>query len=126
MKPEKFSIRKRLKSFTYAFSGLKMLFRDEHNAFIHLVVVVIVSALGIYLNISWFEWYAVILCFGLVIGLEAMNTAIENLADFRSPEKNESIKRVKDIASAGVLIAAIASFIIGLMIFLPKIMELME
>jgi len=70
------------------------------------------------------EWIAVVVAFGFVIAMEIVNSAIENIADFVSPEKHEMIKKIKDLAAAAVLIAAITAFIIGLIIFVPKILLL--
>lgn len=119
-----FSISKQLKSFTYAFNGLKILVREEHNAWIHIAITVCVVIAGFLLHISLIEWIAVILCVGLVFSLESINSAIENLADFVSPQKNEIIKKAKDLSAAAVLIAAFCSVIVGMIVFLPKIIAL--
>lgn len=121
MKQEKFSIAKRLKSFTYAFSGLRMLFREEHNAWIHLFATVCVIVAGFVFHISPLEWVAVVFAIGLVIGGEAFNTAIEILADVVCPERDERIKKVKDLSAAAVLVSALAALTIGLIVFIPKI-----
>jgi len=115
----------RLQSFRYAFNGLIMLFREEPNARIHLLATVIVVLLGMYFNIFALEWVGIILSIGLVIAMEALNTALENLSDFVSPEKQSAIKKTKDLAAAAVLVSAITAFIIGVIIFLPKIIELL-
>ena len=119
--PEKFSWAKRLAGFRYAFNGIKILIKEEHNARIHLFVACCVLIAGALLKISTREWIAVIFCIGGVIALELINSAIENMADFLTKEKNESIKKIKDLSAGAVLVAAIASAIIGLIIFLPKI-----
>ena len=119
-----FSISKRLKSFTYAFNGLKILVKEEHNSWIHIAITICVVIAGFLLHISLTEWLAVILCMGLVFASELINSAIENLADFVSPQKNEIIKKVKDLSAAAVLIATFCSVIVGLVVFLPKIVAL--
>ena len=123
MKHQSFSIIKRLKSFSYAFNGMKILIKEEHNARIHLFATIIVLLAGFVFRISTNEWIAIILSIGFVISLEIINSAIENIADFISPEKNEKIKKIKDLSAAGVLISAITSFVIGLIIFVPKILK---
>ena len=123
MKQENFSVQKRLKSFKYAFNGLKILFWEEPNAKIHLFVTLCVLIAGFAFRISVGEWIAVILCIGLVIALEALNSALENLADFVSPDKHETIKKVKDLAAGAVLVGAVASAVVGVMVFLPKVVE---
>ena len=122
MKPtESFSIRKRIKSFYYAFNGLKIIILKEHNFRIHLLAAVIVIAAGIFFNISAMEWMTIVLIITLVLTLEIVNSTIEKLADFVSPEKNNTIKTVKDMAAAAVLLAAIAALIIAAIIFIPKV-----
>jgi len=105
-------------------NGLRILIREEHNARIHLFVSVCVVIAGVVLNISAMEWVAVVFAIGLVFSLEAMNSSIENLADFVSAEKHNWIKKIKDLAAAGVLIGAIAAVVIGLIVFIPKILGL--
>ena len=102
---------------------MKILIKEEHNARIHLFATIIVLLAGFVFRISTNEWIAIILSIGFVISLEIINSAIENIADFISPEKNEKIKKIKDLSAAGVLISAITSFVIGLIIFVPKILK---
>ena len=118
-------IRKRITSFRYAFQGIATLFRETPNAAIHLVMAVFAILLGLFFPISATEWLAVIIVIGLVFALEAVNTSIETLSDFVTKERNESIKKVKDLAAAGVLMATIAALAVGILIFLPKIIELL-
>ena len=119
--PKKFSFRKRIASFRYAFNGLKILIKEEHNARIHLFAAVCVLIAGILFQISTLEWAIVLFCIGWVFALELINSAIENTADLISEEKNETIKKIKDLSAGAVLVAAIASATIGLIIFLPKL-----
>jgi diacylglycerol kinase len=120
----KFSLSRQAKSFKHAFYGISIFFKEEYNARIHLLAAVLVVIGGIVLKISVTEWVAVILSMGLVLTAEIINTSIENLADFVQPEKYPQIKKVKDLAAAAVLVTAIAAFIIGLIIFLPKLLAL--
>jgi len=119
--PNKFSIKERPVGFRYAFNGLKILMKEENNARIHLFTACCVLIAGVIFRISTFEWIAVVFCIGLVFALELINSAIENTADFITTERNETIKKIKDLSAGAVLVAAIASAIIGLIIFLPKI-----
>jgi diacylglycerol kinase len=123
MKNQKFSISRRLKSFRYAFNGLKILLKEEHNARIHLMAAIVVVIAGVFFETSTSEWIAIIFAIGFVISAEIINSSIENIADFISPEKHEKIKKIKDLAAAGVLISAVTALIIGMIIFLPKILE---
>ena len=124
MKEEKFSFAKRLKSFTYAFNGLRVLLREEHNSRIHLFATVCVVVAGFVFRISPIEWVAVVFAIGMVFTGEIFNSSIEDLADVVCPERDERIKKVKDLAAAAVLVSAIAALIIGLIVFIPKIIAL--
>jgi diacylglycerol kinase len=124
MEHQKFSIIKRIKSFGFAFNGLKILIKEEHNSRIHLFAVFCVLVAGFFFKLSANEWIAVVFAIGFVISLEILNSAIENIADFISPEKHYLIKKIKDLAAAAVLISAITAMITGLIVFLPKILAL--
>jgi len=121
MKHQKFSISKRLSSFKYAFNGLRILVKEEHNSRIHFLAAILVLIAGFLLKISALEWLIIIFAIGFVIATEIINSSIENIADFISPDKDERIKKIKDLSAAAVLISAITAFIIGLIIFIPKI-----
>jgi len=125
MKDEKFSIMNRIKSFKYAFAGLKVLIQEEHNARIHLLTTLLVIITGFLLDVSTVEWAALVLAIGLVISLEAINAAIENIANFVSPEKHEMIKKIKDLSAGAVLVGATTAIVIGAIIFIPKIMDIL-
>ena len=111
-----------LRSFKCAFEGVKVLLKEEQNARIHLLIMLAVIIAGIIFSISYLEWIALILSIGFVFALEIVNTAIENLADFVSPDKHQKIKKIKDLSAAAVLTGALAALIIGGIIFLPKIL----
>ena len=123
-KQQRFSLSRRLESFKYAFQGLHTLFREEHNAWIQLFAAVCAVAGGALFRISVYEWISVIFAIGIVIAAESFNSSIEHLADYISPEKNEMIGKSKDLAAAGVLITALTALVIGLIIFLPRIVAL--
>lgn len=123
MKESKFSITKRLKSFSYALNGLKILFKVEHNSWIHLVATGIVIIVSVAVSLNIYEWAVIIFCVGLVFTAELFNTAIENIADFLTTEKNNKIKTIKDLSAAAVLISALTALTIGLIIFVPKIIS---
>ncbi len=120
----KFSIKNRLNSFKYAFNGIRILLEEEPNFGIHYLAAVCVVMGALAFRVSLMECAMLILVIGVVVAFEIMNSSIENLADFVTKEKNEHIKKLKDIAAAGVLVSAITAFIIGLIIFIPKIIEL--
>ena len=121
----KFSIKARLASFKNAWRGMTVFIRQEHNAWIHCAMTVLVIVAGLLFHISTTEWIAVFFAIGLVLAAEAINSAIERLSDVVQPEKDVRIRDVKDISAGAVLICAIAAAIIGLIIFLPKLIALL-
>ena len=124
MNSQNFSIRKRLKSFLYAFNGLKIALKEEHNTRIHFAATLCVLALAVFFDINTYEWIAIIFAIGFVFTMELINSAIENLIDFISLEKHDTIRKIKDLSAAAVLISAFVALLIGLIIFLPKILTL--
>ena len=123
MKNEGFSWKRRMRSFRYAFNGIRLLVGGEANARIHCVAAACAVTAGICLDISRLEWIAVTFAIGMVLAAEAVNSAIEALADRVSPEYDEAIKRTKDLAAGAVLLLAIAAAVVGLIIFLPKLVS---
>lgn len=113
-----------MKAFKYAIQGIGQFVKEPH-ARIHLISTAIVVALGFYLSVSKTEWYILLICCALVLSMEAINSALEYLTDIASPEIQPKAGLVKDIAAGAVLIASIFAAIIGLMIFVPKIIELL-
>jgi len=116
-----FSLKERLVSFSFAFKGIKFFFTTQHNTWIHSISTIIVVVIGIYLKISATEWCLIIFAIGLVFVSELFNSSIELLTDLVSPEFNPKAGLVKDLAAAAVLLSAITAFVIGLIIFWPKI-----
>lgn len=114
-------MKKLIKSFKYAFEGISTGIKEEQNMKIHIAIIILVIIFGIILKISKIEWIICIALFGLVISMELINTAIENTVDLVTKEKNEQAKIAKDVAAGAVLVSAIASAIVGLIIFIPKI-----
>lgn len=119
----KFSVQKRLESFKYAFNGIKIILRNEHNVWIHTAIATVVVLFGFWLQLSKSEWLFVIFAIGLVLISEGFNTAIEHLSDAVSESYNQKLKWAKDIGAGSVLLAAICSAIIGLLIFIPHLIE---
>ena len=113
-------ILKMLRSFRHAFAGLRFLM-EENNARFHVFVAVIVLSAGFYIKLSSIEWAIIVAQIGLVLVVETLNTAIEKLCDFVSPEYHQLIGKVKDLAAAAVLIMSIVAIIVGIIIFLPKL-----
>lgn len=112
--------KKLINSFKYAFKGIVSALLSERNMKIHVNIMALVIIFGLILNISVGEWFVCIICFAIVISAEMFNTALEQMVDIAMPEKDPRAKFVKDVAAGGVLVMAIASLVIGLIIFVPK------
>jgi diacylglycerol kinase len=121
MEQKKFSWKERGNSFSYAWDGIKAVFRTEHNTWIHLALTVVALTLGFILKITTGEFLAIIIIMTMVWMAEIFNTAIEKTMDFISKEKHPQIKLVKDLAAAAVLVTAVAALIVGAIIFIPKL-----
>jgi diacylglycerol kinase (ATP) len=117
-----FSVRARLRSFRYAFGGLHSFFNTQHNAIIHLLMTMIAFSAAVFFNVSEGEAIAITLAAALVWVAELFNTAIEKLADMVSKDFHPGIKFIKDVSAAAVLIAAMAAFLTGAIIFLSKLL----
>lgn len=98
--------------------------REEHNSRIHLSATIVVVMAGFFFQLSALEWVAIVFAIGMVIALELVNSAIENIADFVSHGRNDQIKKIKDLSAAAVMVSAFAAVIIGLIVFVPKIVDL--
>lgn len=110
-------MRSRLKSFVYAFRGIVQLFVTQPNARIHAVAAVGVVAAGFGFRVSAIEWCLLVLSMGAVLGAEAMNSAVETLADEVSEQRRERIGLAKDLAAGAVLLVSIGATLVGVIIF---------
>ena len=112
--------------FVDALRGIGSVFKSERNFRIHMAAALAVVVLGVVLKSSAGEWLAIILCIGFVLVAEVLNTAIEYLADVVHPEMDPGIRRAKDAAAGGVLIASVAAASVGAIVYLPKLWELLS
>ena len=117
---------KRILSFKYAITGIIHMLRHEPNARIHLIASLVVVFLGVYFRIEKLEWLFITLAIGMVFSAELFNTSLESITDIISPEKNKKAGQAKDTAAGAVLIAAVAAAVIGMVIFLPRIIILVN
>ena len=111
-----------LHSFYYAIVGIILCIKEERNIKIHLIITILVALAGIYFGINKIEWLILIQCIGFVLSLEVMNSAIERNVDLVTKEYHPIAKNAKDIAAGAVLIGTVVSVIIGLIIFIPKLL----
>lgn len=120
----KVKTKKLINSFKYAGEGIVSSFKTERNMKIHIFIMLVVILAGILLKLSAIEWIICVLLFAIVISAELFNTAIETIVDMVSPEKNEKAKLAKDVSAGAVLVVAIGAAMVGLVIFVPKVVEL--
>ncbi|WP_045114111.1 diacylglycerol kinase family protein [Microscilla marina] len=119
-------IKKRLKSFGYAGKGIKFFFVTQPHAKVHTVMAFMAIVLGIGFDIARTDWLAIVVAIGLVLVAETTNTALEELVNFVSPDYHKQAGIVKDIAAGAVLLAAITALVIGVLVFLPQIVKLIQ
>ena len=115
-------MKKLINSFKYAIEGLINVTHNEKNLRIHFIIMTCVIISGLIVKLTTFEWIICIILFGLVISAEIFNTALEKTLDYVNKEYDEKIKFIKDASAGAVLSIAITSAIIGLIIFLPKLL----
>ena len=116
-------LNKRKQAFGYAFKGIYSMFMTEAHAKIHLLATICVITCGIIFKIERWEWCAVLICIGGVLMAEAINTAIEKIADAITKERHPLIGAAKDIAAGAVLLLVIAAIATGLIIFIPHMIK---
>lgn len=117
-------IRGRLRSVKFALKGVKLLITTEDSIKTQVFFAILITIIGFYFSISINEWMFQIIAIALVLVAEALNTAIEKLADFMHPDYDEKIGFIKDVAAGAPAFAALFSMIIGSIIYLPKIITL--
>lgn len=121
---KRFSLVARLKSTTHAFRGLGIFIKTTHNSWMHFFFGALAIYMGFLLKISEMEWFMIIISIGLVIITEVLNTAFEIDIDLTSPTYHPFARDTKDVAAGAVLISVLVAGVVGLIIFLPKIIVL--
>ncbi len=122
--PNRFSIAKRVKSLHYAIRGVVLMLRSQHNAWIHAVATLMVWFFGFYFRLAAAQWCILVLAIMAVWTSEALNTALEFLADVASPEIHPLVEKAKDVAAGAVLISAIGAVTIAILILGPHFYDL--
>ncbi|HUH38783.1 MAG TPA: diacylglycerol kinase family protein [Spongiibacteraceae bacterium] len=119
-----FDLRARWQSLRCAVAGLADLLRDQPHARLHALAAVVATGLGGWLGLSRLEWVLLVLTIGLVWAMEALNSALEYLADASVPQQHPLVRKAKDVAAAGVLLAALAALVNGVLLFGPPLYRL--
>ena len=111
---------KRILGFKYAFRGAWMLLKNEASIQVQAAIAIIMTGAGFYFQISTIEWIAQCLAIGLVLSIEGLNTAAEEIANFVHPDYHNKIGYIKDVAAGAVFFAAITAIVVGGFIYIPK------
>ena len=116
----------RADSFFFAWKGLKLILKQESNFRLQFVLGILALVTAAILKCSVAEWAIVLLCCALVLAAEAVNSVVEELVDWIQPDHHEKAGKIKDMAAAVPFIASAFAFVTGLLIFLPKIWEIIR
>ena len=122
---KQFGLKRIISSIKNSWNGLKVAYKNEQSMYIHLTATVLLLLFSFFLKISMIQWLIVIGIIGLTLVVELLNTAIESTVDLVTKDFHPLAKIAKDTASAAEFILTISAFIISLMIFIPKIMDLL-
>ncbi len=106
-----------VKSFKHAVNGIIWAFKNERNMKIHGAITVLVLISGFVLKINKLDWIILILCIGLVLAAELINTAIEKTLDLLHPQHSRKVKVIKDVSAGAVLILSFIAAVIGVVVF---------
>jgi len=119
--PKESLVVNRIKSVGFALKGAILLIKTEASIKIQVFISILITIAGFYFKISNIEWIFQILAIGSILATEGLNTAIEKIADFIQPEFDPKIGFIKDVSAGAVMLVAIAAFIVGLIIYVPKV-----
>lgn len=115
-----------IRSLRFAVNGIYLFFRRERNGQIQAVLAAVAVAAGLFFGITRTEWLALLLCTGLVISLEMLNSAIERVCNMYTTDYHPGIKIIKDVAAGAVLWSALVALVVGLLIFIPHVLRLLH
>ena len=109
-------------SFRNALIGIKTAYKSQKNLRVHIFIGFLVIIFGVFLKVSIVEWLILLITILVVVITEMFNTALEFTVDLFSTEYSRQAKKAKDVSAAGVLITAVFAILIGIIIFLPKLL----
>jgi len=110
-------------SFRNALIGIKTAYKSQKNLRVHIFIGFLVIIFGVFLKVSIVEWLILLITILVVVITEMFNTALEFTVDLFSTEYSRQAKKAKDVSAAGVLITAVFAILIGIIIFLPKLLN---
>lgn len=111
--------------FRHAFAGISAIIKSERNFKIHVGCAMVAILLGVVTELSRLEWIVVIFAIAIVMQAEILNTAIEKTIDYIKPEYHPAAKLIKDLSAGAVLVASLGAFISGIILFIPKLLEML-
>lgn len=117
---------RRIKGGGYAIKGAWLLLKTEDSIQVQVAIGFVMTVAGFYFDISAIEWIMQIFAIGLVLGLEALNTAVEEIADFIHPDLHSKIGLIKDFSAGAVFFGAVAAIVIGCIIYYPYLFALLR
>lgn len=120
--PRESFLKNRVRGVGYALKGMFLLLRTEASIKIQFFIALLMTAAGFFFEISSTEWIVQLLSIGMVMGVEGVNTAIEKLSDYIQPQRDPKIGLIKDISAGAVMIVSVIASIIGLIIYVPKLL----
>ena len=123
---ERFSIAGRVKSFRYAIQGIMLMVKSQHNAWLHVTASIVVILVAAFFRLTAGEWCWMVIAIMAVWTAEALNTALEFLADVASPEFHPLVEKAKDVAAGAVLISSSGSVVIALLILGPYVLRFLS
>jgi diacylglycerol kinase (ATP) len=118
--PHPLSVRGKLLAMRYAWQGIRFMLRTQPNAWFQIGIAVVVTAVGLAMELTAGEWCAAVLAMAGVWVAEALNTALEAVVDLASPERHPLAGQAKDVAAGAVLVATAAAGVVGLIVFGPR------
>jgi diacylglycerol kinase len=110
-------MREFFKSFIYALNGIRAAIHEQRNVKVQAIIAIITAGAGFYFQITWIEWCVILFAIALVMGLEIMNSAVEDLVDLVTKERKPVAGKVKDIAAGAVLFASVFALVIVVFVF---------
>lgn len=112
---------------SHAFDGIVAMLKEERNMRFHVLAAMLAVIVGWYLHIDTAEWLWILLVIFLVFAAEFLNTVTEAVTDLLSDHHYDiNVKKAKDVAAGGVLLAALFALAVGLIIFVPRILVLIR
>ena len=117
--------RRLLQSVKYANKGIKHAFKTQRNLWIHFIIAALIIGSGLYLQLSYFEFMAIVIAIGFVMIAEMVNTAIEEIVNLVTPTRRARATIAKDVAAGAVLFSAFCAIIVGCLVFIPHIMRML-